>query len=103
MTRFKLMERALLVIEGMTYTVDSEGVEPGEVPVGWKQKDYIAVLQKFASDCYCITHAATGKCCSGGRGDPWLELIERRAAELKQANIVDVDEVASQKKKKVSH
>lgn len=86
------MERALLVIEGMTYWLDEpDGRTDGQVPVGRDPVRYIKALQEFHSDCYKIAHAASGHCCSGGNGDPWKELIEERVKQLKKTGIVDVN------------
>lgn len=89
-----LLERALLVVEGVVFNAANDHTaQPGEVPLGFTATEYIKMLQGMVSDCYCIAHAATGRCCGGGGGDPWLALIDKRAKELKKARITDVDKI----------
>ena len=68
-TRERRMERALLVLEGLT--IESDG--------------------GIASSVYRIAHAALGTCCCGGHGDPWLAEIEQAERELIAAIFVDVE------------
>lgn len=92
------MERALLVIEGMTYWLDEpEHQTDGEIPVGRDPKKYIKALQEFHSDCYKIAHAASGHCCSGGNGEPWMKLIDERVKQLKKTGVVDVQKELGKK------
>ncbi len=70
--REERLERALLVIEGIA---SSEGEISGEL----------------ASDIYAIAHGATGRCCEGGDGSPFIDRIDKHQAELKKHKIMDVD------------
>lgn len=68
--RLERLERALLVLEGLTYLQDDE--------------------DPFATEVYEIAHAALGFCCSPKE---WLNLISKHEDELKKANIMDVEKI----------
>ena len=74
--RERLLERALLCIEGMT--VELADNEPEN---------------RLYGDIYSIAHAATGRCCTGGASD-WLNtILEPQIRILKELKLIDVDAI----------
>ena len=74
--RLERLERALLVIEGLTYLQSEE--------------------DPFVSQIYCITHAALGFCGAKDHHDKtWLDIIPKLEQELKERKIIDVEKVLS--------
>ncbi len=80
------MLRALLVIDGICLQSDylfdfpTDGTKYGP-------------QAQFASDMYCISHAGQGLC-SDHYG--WLNRIDERIKNLKEANTIDVEEVVAE-------
>lgn len=99
--RYRELERALLIIEGLAMELSSDHLtNPGRATVGFKPKEYVKTLQQLASDCYCIAHAGSGRCCKGGNDEPFQKIADERAKFLKSAGIVDVDKVLKGKRKR---
>jgi len=73
-SRERKMEKALLVIDGLSYL--AEGDDP-------------KTLKALIDEIYMISHAASGHC--GNPHEDWLAIMEDAIVRLKEMNIVDVD------------
>jgi beta-N-acetylglucosaminidase len=71
--RIERLERALLVLEGLTFLQDEQN--------------------KFANDVYMIAHSALGFCTEKSHIADWLKLVPKYEIELKEANIINVEEI----------
>lgn len=73
------MLRALLVLEGLTYFMDKIMCSDPKTPI-----------EHFVHNVYAIAHAAHGNCCSPSN---WVDLIDRNAKLLKDANLMDIEKI----------
>ena len=73
----EIRTRALLVLDGLTYFQEDIMWNIPKTPI-----------EHFVHDVYMIAHAATGHC--KGDHDDWLDLIDERAKQLKEANICNL-------------
>jgi hypothetical protein len=75
------MLRALIVLDALTYTTG--------------QLDHVTKtpFARFVSDVYCIAHAGHGTCTEH---NDWLDLLDKRASELKAAGIMDLEKAREQ-------
>lgn len=99
-SRERRIERALLVIEGLTYLHDDLVRKPDVeladgtiVHGGYEEKG-------FSSQAYRIAHAALGHCSAHDLEkhdgcNAWLEEIEEAEKALKELNIMDVEKILS--------
>lgn len=91
------LQRALLVLEGLTYMEDDrlffDNAQKSAEP--FKEN-------KFVSDVYCIAHAALGMCGAREHHDEqWLGKIEEYEKMLKEAGIIDVEESLKSQKEEI--
>ena len=81
-SRQRRLERALVVLEGLTYFVDEEtNVDPIDAEK----------LREFVSQVYRIAHSALGHCKGCTFDSVWLNDIEKAEKTLTESNILDVD------------
>jgi hypothetical protein len=88
-SRERRLERALLVIEGLTYLYDDAEEQPdGSYKTG------------LPSQVYRIAHAALAYCCASDDSkhdgcNAWLDEIEEAEKALKELNILNVEKIVS--------
>jgi hypothetical protein len=86
------LNRAMLMIECVcSASCDDFIAHRGKPFPGFSAEEYIAMLQEQMSHCYRMAHAAIGRCCAGGSGEPWLDLIEDLEEQLAKEKIVNAE------------